>query len=57
MNINKENVTEVIKEVLDSDESSYLFKSTLKSFLSIDPVDAANEVEVLRAILLAKLER
>lgn len=54
MNINSSNVDALIKRIAADPSASYWLQGSLKSALQRDPVDAANDAEVLAAILNAK---
>lgn len=56
MNINGKNVYDVIEQIIKDPSASYWLKDAIRSTMARDVVDAANDAEVLSAILNAKAE-
>jgi hypothetical protein len=54
MEITTTNVKKVIADIMQDPSTSFWFKVTLESALKRDPVDAANDAEVMAKLLSAR---
>lgn len=54
MNITPKNVDTVIVKILQDPATSFWLRDTLTTALQRDPVDAANDAEVMNAVLAAR---